>query len=163
MLKYITSYFLTIFILCYGNTFSQNSHTINATLHPESNTINIQHEIVFINQSNDTLNSIYLHDWNNAYSHNATPLAKRFCEDFEKSFHLAKDEERGNTKIITISDRNFNFLKWERKEVDIIKVQLNFPVYPKQSHLLKLSYTVKLPDSKFTKYGYTKNKEYFLR
>lgn len=163
MLKYITSYFLTIFILCYGNTFSQNSHTINATLHPESNTINIQHEIVFINQSNDTLNSIYLHDWNNAYSHNATPLAKRFGEDFDKSFHLAKDEERGSTKIIAISDRNYNYLKWEREKVDIVKVQLNFPVYPKQAYELKLSYTVKLPDSRFTKYGYTKNKEYILR
>ena len=164
MLKYINSHFTILLLLFVASIHSQNSHTINATLHPEANSINIQHSIIFSNQTNDTLNSVYLYDWNNAYSNNNTPLAKRFGEDFNKSFHLAKDEERGHTRILTISDRNFKFLKWERlKSQDIIKVQLNFPIYPNQKYELKLAYTTKLPNSKFTRYGYTKDKDYILR
>lgn len=164
MLKYLNLYFILVLLLIIGKLHSQNSQTIHATLHPETNSINIQQNIIFSNQTNDTLNSIYLYDWNNAYSSNNTPLAKRFGESFNKNFHLAKEEERGSTKIISFSDKNYKFLKWERLESqDLIKVQLNFPIYPQQNFELKLSYTTKVANSKFTRYGYTKNKDYILK
>ncbi len=164
MLKYKNPYFSVLLLFVFANINSQNSHTINAKLFPETNSINIKHSIIFNNKTNDTLNSIYLYDWNHAYSSNNTPLAKRFGENFNKSFHLAKDEERGHTRIITISDKNYKFLKWERlKSQDIIKVQLNFPIYPNQKYKLKLLYTTKLPNSKFTRYGYTKDRDFILK
>ncbi|NER13395.1 metalloprotease [Leptobacterium flavescens] len=143
---------------------AQNSHKINATLHQETNSINIQQEVVFFNSSKDTLNSIYLTDWNNAYASKKTALARRFAEEFDKSLHLAKDKERGYTNVISITDRNFNFLKWERLPAgDLIRVQLNFPIYPGQEYTFKLSYTVQLPRSKFTRYGHTPQGNYNLR
>jgi hypothetical protein len=71
-------------------------------------------EITFFNQSNDTLTSIVLNDWNNAYSNKNTPLAKRFSDEFYRGFHLAK--ERGSTTNISILDTNKMDLSWERTE-----------------------------------------------
>ncbi|MBC9798535.1 metalloprotease, partial [Sinomicrobium weinanense] len=143
---------------------AQNRQTIVARLLPESRTINIQQEIVFHNRSQDTLNSIYLSDWNNAYSGKNTALAKRFGEEFDKSLHLAKNKVRGHTKIISIVDKNFNPIEWERLDSeDIIKTQLNFPVYPGDDFLLKLSYSVKIPSAEFTRYGHEENGDFNLR
>ena len=143
---------------------AQNRQTIVARLLPESNTINIQQEIVFHNNSRDTLNTIYLTDWNNAYSGKNTALAKRFGEEFDKSLHLAKERVRGNTKVISIVDKNYRPVAWERTDSkDLIKVQLNFPVYPGEDFLMKLSYAIKLPSSEFTRYGFESNGNFTLR
>jgi hypothetical protein len=45
-------------------------------------TLNIQQELTYFNQSNDTLSSLILNDWNNAYSDVNTPLARRFSDEF---------------------------------------------------------------------------------
>lgn len=143
---------------------AQNAHHITATLKAEAHTINIQQEIIFHNQTNDTLNTLYLLDWNNAYAGKNTALAKRFAEEFNKSLHLAKAKERGFTKIISVADKNFNALKWKRLRAgDIVKIQLNFPVYPNQKFSVKLYYTVTLPESKFTSYGHTPEGDFNLR
>src|SRR5699024_10301129 len=143
---------------------SQESNHIKAELIPQFNTINIQQELVYTNRSLDTLNEIWLYDWNNAYVNKTTPLAKRFAEEFNKSLHLAKEEQRGHTEIISLTDPNYGFLKWERLPVkDIIKVQLNFPIYPGKSFRMKLSYKVKLPSAEFTGYGYDEFQDYRLK
>ncbi len=135
---------------------AQYSHKINATLLDDKRTINIQHDITFFNQTNETINSIYLTDWNNAYANKNTALAKRFAEEFNKSLHLANNRERGKTTILAVTDKNFKFLKWKRLDAgDLIKVQLNFPIYSNQQYSFKISYKVILPESKFTRYGIT--------
>ncbi|SFU53952.1 hypothetical protein SAMN05216480_106138 [Pustulibacterium marinum] len=133
----------------------QNTQTITATLHEDAMAINVQQNIVFHNQSTDTLNQLYLYDWNNAYSNKNTALAKRFAEEFNRSLHLAREEDRGNTKIISIIDETFKSLEWKRLAVDdIIKVQLKSPLYPGETYVLNAMYTVKLPSEQFTGYGY---------
>ncbi|WP_224482736.1 metalloprotease [Robertkochia aurantiaca] len=152
---------LVLMILHTG--FSQSSHSIEAHLLPNSRSLQIQQEILFHNTSKDTLNSIYLYDWNHSYSNKNTALAARFGEEFNKSLHLAKKEDRGSTRINTITDRNYNFLDWERTEADIIRIQLKFPVYPDQQFLLRLSYINDLPNASFTGYGFTSEGNYNLR
>jgi hypothetical protein len=44
-------------------------------------TLNIQQELTYFNQSNDTLSSLILNDWNNAYSDVNT-----LQDDFRMSF-----------------------------------------------------------------------------
>ncbi|MEJ4087888.1 metalloprotease [Galbibacter orientalis] len=144
--------------------WSQHSQKIKASLNADEHLIKIQQEITYNNTSKDTLNSIFLYDWNNAYANKSTALATRFAEEFNKSLHLAKEETRGNTEILTLSDKNFNYLNWERtKGDDIIKVQLKFPIYPGQQYTLNLSYVVKLPSAEYTGYGYTDINNYNLR
>ena len=122
-------------------------------------TLTIQQEIVYFNQSKDTLTSIVLNDWINAYSSKTSPLAKRFSDEFNRSFHLAKDEERGGTSNLTIFNPAKTSLSWERtkKSPDLITVKLSNKLAPGQKTTLHLTYIVKVPNSKFTNYGHYEN------
>ncbi|TRX35692.1 gluzincin family metallopeptidase [Flavobacterium restrictum] len=123
----------------------------------EKQTLHIQQALTFTNLSSDTLTTIVLNDWNNAYSEKNTPLANRFSDEFYRGFHLAKKEERGNTNTITIIDNNTLFLPWDRpeKNPDVIVVHLREKLLPNQKTTLHLTYSIKIPSDKFTKYGYS--------
>lgn len=164
MLKPIQHIFILFFLFTHLVVPAQDFNQIKAELFPQTHTINIQQELVYTNRSLDTLNEIWLYDWNNAYVDKTTPLAKRFAEEFKKSIHLARPQQRGYTEIISLTDPNYGFLKWKRLDVqDIIKVQLNYPIYPGKSYRLKLSYKVKLPSAEFTGYGFNEFNDYRLR
>ncbi|RYJ52043.1 aminopeptidase [Flavobacterium petrolei] len=128
-------------------------------------TLAIKQEIIFVNQSDDTLNSIVLNDWNHAFSNKNTPLAKRFSDEFYRGFHLAKEEERGSTINLIINDATQQFLSWERTDnnPDYIVVKLKNSLLPNQKVVLHLSYITKIPSDKFTKYGYTNNGSFNLK
>ncbi|TDE53486.1 aminopeptidase [Flavobacterium sp. GT3P67] len=132
---------------------------MKAELNAENKTLKIQQQIIFFNQSDDTLTSIVLNDWNNAFSNKNTPLAKRFSDEFFRGFHLAKEEERGSTKNVTILAVNKSVLFWERtdKNPDLIEVKLTENLLPNQKIVLHLTYVTKIPSDKFTKYGYNNN------
>ena len=83
---------------------AQTKMDISAVLNDSIKIFNIQHIIDYENSSKDTLSEIYLNDWANSYKDKSTPLAKRFAEDYLRRFHFAKEEERGYTKIYTITD-----------------------------------------------------------
>lgn len=121
----------------------------------DKKTLHVRQELVFHNESADTLHSIVLNDWNNSYSDKNTPLGKRFSDEFIRSFHLAKDEERGNTTIISFTDQSGAGLDWERPQdhPDLIELKLS-AVYPGEKIILNLVYDVKIPSDRFTKYGY---------
>ncbi|MDI5889208.1 aminopeptidase [Flavobacterium yafengii] len=132
---------------------------MTAELNTENKTLNIQQQITFFNQSNDTLTSIVLNDWSNAFSTKNTPLAKRFSDEFYRDFHLAKEEERGSTKSVIILDANKLVLSWERpdRNPDLIEIKLGQHLLPNQKIVLQLIYLTKIPSDKFTKYGYKNN------
>ena len=151
----IAFYFLVF--LASGKQFAQHHSQLSVEVNLEHKTLNIQQEITFFNQSNDSLTAIILNNWNNAYSDKNTPLGRRFSDEFYRGFHLAKEEERGSTKNLTIIAPNKLFLNWKRtkKNPDYIEVELREKLAPKQKITLYLTYTVKVPSDKFTKYGYT--------
>ena len=105
------------------------------------------------------LSSIVLNDWNNGYSNKNTPLAKRFSDEFERGFHLAGENERGRTENITIIDDTKSFLTWERDKnnPDVVQVRLRNKLAPQQKIVLSLTYQVKIPSDRFTKFGYGKD------
>lgn len=123
------------------------------------NTLTILQEIVFFNQSDDTLTSIVLNDWMNAYSSKTSPLAKRFSDEFYRGFHLANEEERGGTSNLKISTPEKTALSWERteKNPDFVIVKLANKLAPNHKTTLHLTYVVKVPSSKFTNYGHYEN------
>lgn len=125
----------------------------------ELKTLNVKQDITFYNTSNDTLVSIVLNDWNNAFADKNTPLAKRFSDEFYRGFHLAKAAERGNTTILSLTDSNFMAFEWERteKNPDYIVVRLNQKLLPGEQIDLHLTYISKIPSDKFTRYGFDQN------
>lgn len=122
----------------------------------ETQVLKVKQEIIYHNQTNDTLKEFILNDWNNAYSAKDTPLAKRFSDEFVRAFHLAKDSERGSTTIFSIVDKDNTALNWTRpdKHPDLVAVHLKNPIYPGQKFKLVLTYEVKVPNERFTEYGY---------
>ncbi len=135
-----------------------------ANLNGTTHQIAIRQHFTYVNQSDRALARLYFNDWNHAYANKNTALAKRFAEEFNKGLHLAKDRERGNTLIKTIVDQNYTGLDWERVgNRDLISVELNQALRPGDSVELFFTYTVQLPSSKFTSYGYTPNGGYNLK
>lgn len=155
---------IAVFLCVVAPLFAQHKNHITATLIPEEHIINVQQEITFFNSSKEALNQLYIQDWNNAFSNKNTPLAQRFSEEFDKSLLFAKDNERGHTKIIGFSDANNALLSWKRlKSKDLLQVQLNFPIHPGQSYTLRISYAVKIPHERFTRYGFNEEGNYYLK
>ena len=121
----------------------------------QDKTASVFQELTYYNQSTDTLSTIILNDWNNSYSSENSLLAKRFSDEFSRSFYLANDKAKGFTKNISIFDENKSFLVWNRDEaVDLIELKLNEKLAPNEKIRLYLTYTIKLPSDEFTKYGY---------
>ena len=128
---------------------------MSVAINVQDKTVSVFQELTFNNQSTDTLSSILLNDWNNAYSSENSLLAKRFSDEFSRSFYLANDKAKGFTKNISLFDENKSFLIWNRDEaVDLIELKLNDKLAPNQKIKLYLTYTIKIPSDEFTKYGY---------
>ncbi|MCM5664093.1 gluzincin family metallopeptidase [Galbibacter mesophilus] len=164
MLKPLCTYFSLLTFLCIQLLEAQNSQKISAELLPDDHSIQIQQEIIFRNNSQDTLNAIYLYDWNHAYSNKSTALATRFAEEFNKSLHLAKEEDRGKTSVNSITNGNMESLPWERiHEGDIIKLQPSSSILPNEEYRINLTYVTKLPNAQFTDYGFTPENDFNLR
>ncbi|UPZ18092.1 aminopeptidase [Flavobacterium humidisoli] len=125
----------------------------------ELKTLNIKQDLTYHNTTNDTLASIVLNDWNNAFADKNTPLAKRFSDEFYRGFHLAKAADRGKTTIINLTETNFSALEWERsaQNPDYIMVKLNRKLLPNEKIVLHLNYIVKIPNDKFTHFGFDQN------
>ena len=143
---------------------SQHTNTLSVRLNGETKELNIQQEFIYVNSSKSTLEELYFNDWAHAYSNKNTGLAKRFAQEFKKSLHLAKDNERGRTTILSAVDDEYRGLRWERTaEKDLIKITLNQPLLPGEKVQLFMTYTVQLPPDKYTPYGYNNRDEYYLK
>lgn len=163
MNKYLVIAFI-LCAICFKKTYGQNnSINIISIFKPESNEIKISQAIKYYNKSESILNEIYLHNWPNAYKDKNTPLAKRFIENYSKTFHFAKDKYRGYGKINSISV-DYDIANWEITEMnpDFVKIILNKPLKPKEFVNISATYVVKLPRDKFTKYGFN-SVEYNLK
>ncbi|TRO65750.1 M1 family metallopeptidase [Christiangramia sabulilitoris] len=148
-----------------GCLSAQNAIEVNARLIDSIHTIQIDQKIKFINTGDGELNTIYLNDWNNAFSSKTSALAKRFAEDYARRFHFAKDHERGHTTIKSITNISGDNLEWDRpgKVVDLVRIQLREPLLTGDSVTFTLNYDLKIPDDKFTRYGRDDLGNYKLR
>ena len=161
-LKHQLLLFLSFLSLCNYTLIAQtNTIEINAKLDDKKDLLKIQQKVIYHNKSNVDLTTIFLHNWANSFKNNKTPLSKRLVDDYKKSFHFAKAKNKGYSKIhnLTINQKQVTILK---KQPDIIQVFLNQVLKPKDSLILHTTYTVKIPNEKFTKYGKTKT-GYHLR
>jgi len=151
------------FILFYvGKAFAQSDQIlINASLNPETKIIHIQQDIIYHNSSKKNLDTIYLHNWANAYLNKKTKLATRLLENYDKDIYFAKPQDRGYSKIVNIGINHISSAFFEVKNYnDIVGIKLKTPLKSQSSIKISTTYIVKIPNSKFTEYGF--NKQNFL-
>ena len=144
---------------------AQHQITMEVDLDAVNKILSIEQKIVYQNTSDSILNEIRFLDWPNSFSSKTTRLGKRFTEDFLKKFYYAKDEERGFTDVEFIKNDAGTILSWKRFQnvADIISVIPDKPVEPGTSYIFQLKYKVKLPDAKFTRYGYHDDGNFSLK
>lgn len=164
-LKYFPRILFCLALLVSTRQYAQHHSKMMVDIKPDEKTVQVQQELTFYNQTNEILTTIVLNDWNNAYSSKTTPLAERFSDEFVRSFHVAKDEERGSTNNVSIEDADGKKVEWERmfEQPDLILVSLPVAVHPNQKITLKLNYSIKLPSDRFTNYGYGENGKMYLK
>ncbi len=141
-------------------SFAQNEIKINAKLLDNGKKIDVVEEIILKNTSTSVLTEIALNDWNHAYSSKKSALASKFSDEYNRSFHLSKKADRGETQIFEITNQFSKPLSFYRNEnqVDIVRVKLENPLQIGETTLLKIKYQITLPNTKFTKFGYSENK-----
>lgn len=138
---------------------------INAILNDTTHQIAIQQEIVYFNNSDTILSSIYLLNWANGYKNRNTALAKRLIENYDKSLYFAKIEKRGFSEIKSLQSPE-QTVRWNvlKDTLDILRIKLSKPLLPKDSITISAKYLVKIPINKYTRYGYDAiNVNYNLR
>ncbi len=153
---------LTVFILAYSFTFSQQNYfqqevnyTIDVSLHDASHELSAFEKIQYINQSNTSLQFIYFHLWPNAYKNQETALAKQLLESGETSMYFAKDEDLGYIDSLNFLV-NGKPIKWEydEKHSDICKLYLNVPLKSLDTITITTPFHVKLPSAKLSRLGH---------
>ena len=111
----------------------------------------------FKNTSDNIISEIFLEDWSNSYLDNKTKLAKRISDEYSRSFTFAKKRQRGFTKINKIESTRIKDWYRDVYQLDNIKIELNEPLKKNETVVLNIHYSIRLPDSKFTGYGYDNN------
>ena len=134
-----------------------NSVDATITIHQDRKLVDISQTNEWKNHSPDALSELYFYDWNNAYSSKTSKLAEEFISDFKKSFHLSSKERKGYTFINSIIVENDTVLP-VYTDADIFKIRLPKPLKSGETIKIDFNYKLKLPDSKFTNYGYSSNR-----
>jgi hypothetical protein len=146
-------------------SLAQHHSQLTVVVNSETKSLTVNQELTYFNQSNDTLKYLVLNDWMNGYTSKNTPMGARFSDEFDRSFLLAKEKDRGRTSQITIIDGTKSFLTWERDDnhPDVVQIRLRNPLLPNEKTTITLTYQVKIPNAKFTNYGFGDRGNLYLK
>ncbi len=161
-------YFFLIFLLCFvlgagGQTYWQQhvATKIEVTLDDNNNTLHAREELVYTNNSPDTLVHLYMHLWPNAYKHDHTPFAKQFELNGNTSFYFAKDADRGyiDSLDFSVDGKSVEHFITEATP-DIARIDLVKPLLPGHSIFITTPFMVKIPKV-FSRMGHN-GQAYFI-
>ena len=157
--------FLISFLFGSENLCAQHQIFLKVKVDIERHKLYVHEVIKFKNETGTSLNSIVLNDWNNAFSSIETPLAKRFSDEFVRSFYFSRPQDKGFTKIsnFTYADNiQANFRRIE-KQPDLIEILLDKPLRDKDEITFTIDYELKIPADDFTGYGFKSNDDMSLK
>ncbi len=148
--------FILFFIVCCsaGLTAQNNSIRIKASFDFATSELKMQQQTTYINNSSENLDTLYFHNWANSFRNRRSPLSRRLIEDYDKSLYFSSKKNRGGSSIKSISEKN-QFLKWDVQDdsPDILRIVLGNTLKPRDSTVISATYSIKIPQDKFTKYG----------
>ena len=152
MQKYLLVFCFLIFgPIIYGQ--SNAIYEIDVELNHEDQSLLIKQKIQFTNNSKHGIDKLFLEDWSESYRDNKTKLAKRISDEYSRSFAFSKKRQKGYTTINELNSKNLK--EWQRIEgSDIIELKLSQPLLSEESIKIYIDYSIKLPDSRFTGFGY---------
>ena len=135
--------------------FQQEVHyTIDVTLNDSSHVLSGTEWLKYINHSPDTLDLMYFHLWPNAYSGKGTDFAEQQVRQGSSKFYFAEEEDLGGFRVIDFQAGGLH-LDWvkESGHEDVVRVQLNAPLFPGDTMVLKIPFVLDIPAS-FSRLGH---------
>lgn len=131
------------------------NHNIDVSLDDKEHRLRAFTSIEYTNNSPDTLHSIYLHLWPNAYSDNKTDLAKQIFSTRGKGKLFNDPELRGYMDSLDFRVGG-NQVKWSLlpHQPDICLLTLNEPLQPGQKIVITTPFVVKLPKGVTSRLGH---------
>lgn len=101
------------------------------------------------NRSADTLYSIFMHAWPNAYKHNGTDFALQQLEQGKPGFYFSHDSEKGFIDSLSFrtGGRYGKALEYNhyRGKADILEIRLDKPLLPGEHLALFVPFILRLP------------------
>jgi len=138
------------------NYFQQDvDYKIQVKLNDSLHELSAFEEIIYSNNSPDTLKFIYFHLWPNAYINNNTALAKQLVENGETNMYFAKKSELGyiDSLEFKVNDKPVIW-SYYSIHIDICTLFLNEPLPPGGSIKISTPFHVKLPSASFSRLGH---------
>ena len=155
---FLTICFLLLSSFCHGQKeyFQQQVDTyIEVKLDDKNNFLHGNEKIVYKNNSLNSLDSIVIHLWPNAYKNIDTELAKQKLEDGQTYIKYAPSNKRGYIDSLDFNVDNQK-IKWQIQEqnIDIATIYLNQSLKSGDSIIISTPFRVKIPSGRFSRLGH---------
>lgn len=146
-------------LLC-TNSWSQQywqqelDYKIEVSLTDSTKTLDGQLNLIYKNNSPDTLRYIWFHLWPNAYKNDRTALSDQMLQNGSTKFYFSGEDQRGYINRLDFKvDNNPVLIEDHPQHQDIIKLILPQPLPPSSSIHINTPFRVKLP-LVFSRSGY---------
>lgn len=112
-------------------------------------------EMVYTNNSPDTLKYLYIHLWPNAYKNDHTPFERQLDKNGNTSFYYSKTKDKGyiDSLQFTIDGQAADHYSSDNAP-DIARIDLQHPLLPGKSITITTPFKVKIPRV-FSRMGHT--------
>ena len=151
---------LAFLFFCVGSTSAQYfqqdvAYNIRVQLDDQSMMLRGEEEVVYTNNSPDTLKFVYFHLWPNAYKNKQTAMAKQLIKMGKTDMYFADEQELGYIDSLSFA-LNGKLCLWEydTTHIDICKIFFEEPLKPGESVTISTPFKVKIPSGSISRLGH---------
>ena len=124
----------------------QTNYRISVELNDKKHTLSGFLELTYFNHSPDTLKSIWIHLWSNAYRTDNTAFGDQRLENGKTDFYFSDESERGYINRLDFQiNQKRAITKDHPQHIDIVEIILNQPLFPGENCLITTPFHIQLP------------------
>lgn len=159
----LRSLLLTLAITASLNFFGQDKkyfqqkvdYEIEVLLDDEAHVLRGFERFQYQNNSNESLEFIYIHLWPNAYKNRKTALAKQLLKLGKTEMYFADPEDFGYIDSLHfLINGQEAVLEFDKDHIDIAKLRLSNPLKPGEQIEVSTPFRVKLPSGSISRLGH---------
>lgn len=162
-MKFIAFILVSLCLSINGKAYWQQ-HTatkIKVKLNDQNHGLSGYEEIIYTNNSPDSLTYIYMHLWPNAYKNDQSQFAKQLLQNGKTDFYYSGSKDKGYIDSLQFQiDGTDVTYAYEEGQLDIIRIELAHPLAPNSSIKITTPFFVKIPKI-FSRLGHT-GQAYFI-
>ena len=159
MNKYILSFlfFAAVTLHSTAQTYWQQevNYTISVKLDDKNHVLHGQESFVYVNNSPQTLDFLYIHLWPNAYRNGETALGKQQYNTGEQELTFGADSIKGSIDSLNFTVNGASaFFEYDPNNPDIAKLFLAQPLVSGGKITVATPFKVKIPSGEISRLGH---------